>query len=657
MNDRDEILQVQQATDIVALIGEQVALKPKGREFSCLCPFHEDHNPSMFVSPQKQIFKCFVCGAGGDAFKFVMNYHKMTFPEALRHLADRAGIKLQPRGAAGSAEGSSERQIIAEANDLALGFFGAMYRHPEVGAIARQYVAKRGISDKMLEQFQIGYAPDGWDALATAIQRNRWNRKAFELAGLVSLRKQGEGYYDRLRHRLIFPICDALGRPIAFGGRKLRDEDEPKYLNSPETALFNKSATLYGLHLAKQAIIGSRTAVIVEGYTDVIACHQAGIRNVVATLGTALTIEHVRALRHFADRVVLIYDADDAGQNAADRAIEVFMAGSLDVLMAILPDGLDPADLLAQPGGVDRWNAAVDAARDALEFQFDRIRDEFEATSSLAGRERISEDYLRKLAGYGLDQMNPIRRSLVIQRLASLLHLDEQTISRILRRFAPRPRNPRNDPQSTPQDDARTSTPMIQPVPTTPEGENPADVSLAPADSRYKIKVCSSLERVLIGCLLRSSSLFHETVSDGRTLDEAITPTDLWTAEGRALYQLMYDRLAEGQDVTLARMLAEMASSGQPELADMATLADHEVEIAVDGHEERLKAIFVNAADAILREHREASYRQKREQVLIAGAGRDTSIGQEQLLLRMAELRRANESPVRIARIRGGSGG
>ncbi|MEX0741411.1 MAG: DNA primase, partial [Phycisphaeraceae bacterium] len=331
-----------EASDLVRLIGDHVSLRPRGKEFVGLCPFHEDKNPSMYVSPSKQIYKCFSCGAGGDAFSFMMGYHKMSFPEALEHLAERNNIKLPKRSAGTSGEGDegpSPRQRIQQANQLAQRFFKQTYTDASLGKIARDYVTSRGISDAMVEAFGIGCAPDAWDALAGQVQKQRWDAHAFEQAGLIANRKTGNGHYDRLRHRLIFPICDTLGRPIAFGGRtlpdsKLGDKSDAKYLNSPETPLFNKSATLFGLHLAQQTIIAKRTAVIVEGYTDVVAAHQAGRANVVATLGTALTKEHARQLRRYCDRVVLVFDADEAGQKAADRALNVFFEENLDVHIA-----------------------------------------------------------------------------------------------------------------------------------------------------------------------------------------------------------------------------------------------------------------------------------------------------------------------------------
>ncbi|MEE9212252.1 MAG: DNA primase, partial [Phycisphaeraceae bacterium] len=445
----DQKLQIQQATDIVRLVGEDLALKPKGREFVCLCPFHDDRRPSMTVVPAKQIFHCFVCGAGGDAFGWLMKYHKMTFPEALRHLADRAGIKLEqragPRDQGSAQQEQTDRELIKAANQRALGFFQAMLRHADHGRGAREYLKHRGISGEMVEAFQLGYAPDRWDGLVTTIRDKSWNRRSFELAGLISARPTGQGHYDKLRHRLIFPICDSIGRPIAFGGRvlpggTLEDKNEAKYLNTAETPLFNKSATLYGLHLAKSApggIIGGKTAVIVEGYTDVIAAHQAGARDVVATLGTALTSRHVTELRRYAEKVVLVFDADEAGQKAADRAVEVFLAGALDVAIAVLPDGRDPAELLATENGRQRWQDVIDIAADALTYQFERVRRQMEAATTVTGRQRLVEEYLRKLAGLGLARMGIIRRSLVIQRLAELLHLPEANLVGLLKRLAP----------------------------------------------------------------------------------------------------------------------------------------------------------------------------------------------------------------------------
>ncbi len=444
MSIRDDFKhQVQQQTDIVDLVGEQLALKPAGREFKALCPFHDDKNPSMSVVPHKQIYHCFVCGAGGDAFSWQMKFHRMTFPEALKSLAERLGLEMpapehvDPARAARAAQQSDDRHRIADANSRATAFFQALLHHPEHGKNVRDYLAKRGMNDEMVKAFGIGYAPDRWDGLMTMIRDKRWDTQAFAMAGLIKRRDSGD-HYDALRHRLIFPIYDTMDRPIAFGGRKLRDEDEPKYLNSPETPLFNKSATLYGIHRAKTQIIASKTAVIVEGYTDVIACHQHGITNVVATLGTAFTSEHAHQLRRYCEKVVLIFDADEAGKRAADRAIDAvqaFIGGTLDVMVAVLPGGMDPDELLGLPDGHEQWQQAIDGAVDALAYQFERLRMRMNDAGSLTGRQRLTEQFIEKIASMGIGrQENPIRRSLIVQQISSLIGMSEHEVNELIKR-------------------------------------------------------------------------------------------------------------------------------------------------------------------------------------------------------------------------------
>ncbi len=643
----DQKNEVQQATDIVRLIGEQVSLKARGKEFLGLCPFHDDKNPSMHVSPTKQIYKCFSCGAGGDVFSFVMNYHKMSFPDALKLLAERAGIKLvQGRGGGSQEEESpTERQRIARANSQAVEFFRALLRHPDHGRTARDYIAKRRISAEMVEAFQIGYAADRWDGLAMMINEKAWDVQAFAMAGLISPRERSHdldrpSFYDRMRHRLIFPIFDAIGRPIAFGGRKLRDEDEPKYLNSPETVLFNKSATLYGLHLAKKPIIDTKTAVIVEGYTDVIACHQAGIRNVVATLGTALTLQHVQALRHFAEKVVLIYDGDEAGQKAADRAVEIFLTGEMDVAFVVLPEGVDPAELFEMPDGVEQWNKSIAASVDALEFQFRRVRVQLDAATTVTGRQRVAEEYLTKLASFGLSQTNVIRKAMVIQRLASMLHLSEQTIQDLLKRLAPvrRSQNPRISTENGVQSGSDNEIDNLR-----------ADV--ASPQSQHKMKALARAERQVIGCLLREPGLFHQMLSDGRTLDEAVTPAELITPIGQRLYGSLHQRLSDGIEFTMSTVLADLASQNQTDLTALATQAEAEVEAAA-GDAAHLRQILIAAGDAIRQYREEIEYigvRQSFEDK--SGKGFVNDDQGSELLRKLIEHRRTHPSPTRIARL------
>ena len=425
------------ATDIVRLVGEHVSIKPKGREYVCLCPFHDDRNPSCYVVPHKQIFHCFVCGAGGDAIDFVMKYHAMGFREALELLANRAGIELTPFRPAGRSGAPApdthgvSKPDIAAAGELALDFFRTLLRHDQHGAEARATIERRGVSPEMVEAFELGVSPDRWDGLVKTIESRGLDTAPYLAAGLLKTRESG-GLYDSFRHRWMFPIRDQVGRVVAFGGRKLREEDEPKYLNSPDTPIFDKSSICYGLHQATETIRATRRAVVVEGYTDVIACHQAGETNVVATMGTALTPKHARILRRLCDEVVLVFDGDDAGQRAADRALEVFFAEPVDVRIAVLPGGADPADLLAQERGVEQWRAAIDTATDALDYRFARLATAL-SSAGPAARIRAVEDNVASLIELGVDRLSPIRRTLVNRRLAQLAGVDEDAIARAFR--------------------------------------------------------------------------------------------------------------------------------------------------------------------------------------------------------------------------------
>jgi DNA primase len=431
-DDRQRVLD---ATDIVRLVGEHVSLRPKGAEFVGLCPFHDDHNPSMYVVPRKQIFHCFVCGAGGNAIDFLMRRHQMEFREALEALAERGGVELTPwRGGSGKSEGPGgdagsgvTKRDLAAATRAATEFFRAILKHPQHGAAGRRAIGQRGVSAEMVEAFEMGAAPDRWEGLLTTLRRRGVSDEAMRRAGLAKTRSSGDGMYDAFRNRLIFPIHDQLGRPIAFGARILDPEDSPKYLNSPETPLFEKSATLYGLKQAASGIQRTRRAVVTEGYTDVIACHQHGFDNVVATLGTALTTRHAQSLKRLCDEVVLLFDADEAGMRAADRAVEVFFAEPLDVRIAVLPGGMDPDDLLRTEGGSEAFSSAIEGARDALDYRFDRFRDRL-AEAGPSARARLIEEDMERLVDLGLRDLAPIRRRHVVRTLSRLAGVDEATI-------------------------------------------------------------------------------------------------------------------------------------------------------------------------------------------------------------------------------------
>lgn len=625
MNGQDIKQEVQQATDIVRLIGEHVALRPRGKEFVGLCPFHDDKRPSLNVSPAKQIYKCFSCGEGGDVFSFVMEYHKMGFRDALQHLAERANITL-PKFAGGPddpSSGPSPRQRIAKANEQAQAFFRRVLQDPQHGRIARDYLAERGISDDMIGAFGIGYAPDRWDGMVEAIGRRGWDRRAFAMAGLIADRSSGDGQYDRFRHRLMFPICDGMGRPIAFGGRVLdggtiEDKSDAKYLNSPETPLFNKSATLFGLHLARKPIIDSRTAVVVEGYTDVIACHQAGLGNVVATLGTALTDQHAQPLRPLCDRVVLVFDADEAGQRAADRAVEVFFREPLDVCVAVLPDRLDPADLLAQDDGAERWAAVIERAADAMQFQFQRFAAQFEAIDTLAGRRKLAEQYLQLLGRLGFRQLDPMRRAMVIPRLADLLRLSPEVVDDLLRRAsATGPAGQRGAAEATSVD--------------------------APPSPR------TLAERQIVGCLLEQSEAFEMVLADGRPLQELLSPDDLTDPAARSVFAAILDRRRQSLPMHTGDLRVMLDDEM---LIRQALDWAMDIERTTDGRADRIESLLQEAAGAVLRGRAEHDYQEQVSTLRNQAAQQQAQDAEAERLALAVAHRRAHPSTGRIPRIR-----
>jgi len=444
VGDSGEIFQrVRDALDIVDVISEHIPLSRAGKEFKGLCPFHPDRRPSMSVVPHKQIFYCFVCGSGGDVFKFVTNYHKMTHGEALKFLAQKAGIALpefrpQRDGARSDVDGRSAREVISETNERACVFFEKTLQSP-LGRTGLDYFHSRGLTDEMLAHFRLGMSPDSWTGLVNAAGRANITSEQLLQAGLTKARSDGS-HYDAFRNRVIFPIIDATDRVIAFGGRVLEDRRdeagnvvEAKYLNSPETPLFNKSASLYGVNHAKRSIIQTGTAVIVEGYMDVIACHQVGVTNVVATLGTALTSDHARALKRFCQTVVLIFDSDDAGIRAADRAMEIFVRDTLEVKIARVADGKDPCDFCLTHGG-DAFRHIIDNATDMMTFQWRRFATQFQATNSVTAKQAAVGKFLDFVAAaMNGQQMDPLRQGLLITQIAMLLGFPAEEIRGLLR--------------------------------------------------------------------------------------------------------------------------------------------------------------------------------------------------------------------------------
>ncbi len=360
--------------DIVRIVQDYVTLKKTGANWSARCPFHKETKPSFSVNPSKEIFYCFGCQKGGSVFNFIMEIERVTFPEAIKIVAEKSGVPLPKMVDDGRfEERKRESDQVIELNQWALRWWQDQLQNKSARSV-REYLTQRGITEETTQTFQLGFAPDSWEALSTHLRQKGATQEQLEKSGLVVKKDEG-GSYDRFRGRLIFPVFDTQGKPIAFGGRTLDPEGEPKYLNSPETSAYTKGRHLYGLHLTRDEIRRQGFAILVEGYLDLIVPYQFGVRNVVASLGTALTPEQVKLVGRFARKVVVNYDGDRAGVQAAKRAIETILAEDIEVKVLVLPDNADPDDFIRK-NGVTEYQQRRGAAQPHIQFVIDQaLRD------------------------------------------------------------------------------------------------------------------------------------------------------------------------------------------------------------------------------------------------------------------------------------------
>lgn len=394
-----QVDEIKSKLDIVDVIQEYIQLKPAGANWKANCPFHNEKTPSFMVSRDKQIFHCFGCGEGGDVFTFVQKIENVDFPEALNLLAQKAGVKLKKLD---PAMGSQKTKLM-DICRLAAEFFHKALLSSREGQLARDYVAKRKLSPETLEEFKIGYAPDSWDLLLNLLRRRGYQDNDIFLAGLEV--KNGRGQlYDRFRQRLMFPINDNHGNVVGFTGRILDSSKENqggKYVNTPQTLIYNKSLVVYGLDKAKQEIKKQDLAVVVEGNMDVIASHQAGVKNVIASSGTALTLEQLKILQRYTNNIALCFDADLAGQTAAERGIDTALSLGINVRIITLPKDLngqavkDPDDCIKQ--GVGYWQEAIKKSQQVMEFYFAKVFQRFDPNDSV-GKKEIAAKLLKQIA-------------------------------------------------------------------------------------------------------------------------------------------------------------------------------------------------------------------------------------------------------------------
>ncbi|MEK0313024.1 DNA primase [Cohnella sp. 56] len=367
----DEVLR---RYDIAETVGRYVQLSRNGKYLKGLCPFHSERTPSFTVTPEKQIFHCYGCGKGGNVVKFIMEIENETFPEAIRSMCEEAGIPINWQASEGEqTPRQKERSVMTEAHAFAAKLYHAVLRNTAAGTEAMNYLRGRGMTDRLIEEFGVGYAPARWDTLTQALDKRGFDLSEMDRGGLLSRRHEGEGFVDRFRDRVMFPIHDDSGKIIAFAGRLMSD-GQPKYLNSPESPLFSKSRTLYRFHAAKGTIRKSRQVVLFEGYMDVIKAWSAGVHNGVATMGTALTAEHASLLKRYADEAVVCYDGDDAGMAAASKSIPLLEQAGFRVRVGVLPGKMDPDEYIASYGSEAFLREIVEGAVSALKFQLIYLR-------------------------------------------------------------------------------------------------------------------------------------------------------------------------------------------------------------------------------------------------------------------------------------------
>jgi len=558
-----KIEEIRQAVDIVDVVSGSLTLRRRGKNFFGLCPFHQEKTPSFSVNPQMQIFRCFGCGAGGNVFHFVMRMEGLSFPDAVRWLAERAGIPLELEEE--DREETRLRENLFRANQLAADFYREQLFAP-AGKRALSYLRGRGFSDETIEAFGLGYAPDSWDAVLILGQKQGLTPELLEQAGLV-IRREGGGYYDRFRDRVVFPLYNLSGRVIGFGARRLQEDDEsPKYINSPETPIYKKGTNLYGLYQAREAVREQDLAVVVEGYTDLISLYQNGLRNVVATLGTALTPEQARLIRRYTRNVVLFYDSDSPGFKAALRGAEIMVSEDIDVKIAAVPTGEDP-DSYVRKRGAEAVRSHLDESASLFEF---RLRRELESVqpSDPSGRAAVASSVLESVSYV----KNRLKRSVWVSWLADQLDLDERALTAELNRLLSLRRRPQGVPATAPS-----------------------------ARSRPKSRR-SEAERMLVGVLLHSESL-GERVVEGLRLVELTDP---------AVREILraYEVLGQPGEVEITRLLSLLEA---PEAAELVTSLAGEPPDRFDSDElafdcfrtictERIEELIADLQDRVRRE-------------------------------------------------------
>jgi DNA primase len=555
----DWVERVREASDLLEIVRETVELRRAGRNWVGLCPFHTEKTPSFTVSPERGLYHCFSCKAGGDVFKFVQEREKIGFLEAAEWLSRRAGIAVPERGGR-RGEG---RGAVLEALEAAASSYEQWLRDPTRGAAARQYLDARGLAADTVRAFRLGLAPEGWQNLVDRLGPRVGDQVLLQ-AGLAARReREGGGLYDRFRHRLMIPLIAPGGAVVGFGARAL-GEDPPKYLNSPESPVYRKSAFVYALDVARRVAPGAGELAVVEGYFDAIALHQAGVTHAVATSGTALTAEQARTFQRLVPRVALTFDGDAAGREATMRSVGVLLAADLEVLIVDLPPGEDP-DSLVRARGREGWNERRAAAYDPVEFVHRHVHRA--ATASGSAPHDAQERSLQAVVSLAAGVPDPVRVKLLLERAAEVFGVPEGVLSRgvMLRRQGQRIESPvRAAVREQERGASGLERELLRALLQAPEVLDDVRQHLSPEDLRDP--ACRALAEWLwaghegLPDEAPAGPLANELVAaGGASLD--------WAAEGRgAGHRLVLRRLKEQQRERLNRLKAATAQDEQTRL-------------------------------------------------------------------------------------------
>jgi DNA primase len=591
--------QVRSQTEIVGLVSESLTLIPTGAHYKALCPFHPDKNPSLMVYPDRQTYKCWSCQEGGDVFSWVMEHESVGFREALEMLANRAHIEI-PKRSQYEVEQTAQKNDVYEVLKWAEGEYHRTFLHSPEAKDARDYVRSRGFTDDTIEQFRLGYQPREFDWLQRKAA-TQFDRQILESAQLISPRKNGTGFTDFFVDRVMFPIHDNRSRTVAFGGRLIPGHPEfgGKYLNSRESPVFHKSRVLFGLNHARHQLKDAGGAVVVEGYTDCIALHQAGVRNAVATLGTALTESHVTQLKAFVPRVTLVFDGDKAGLDAANKAVLTLLAQQVDLRVLTLGEDEDPADFVEKRGG-EEFQKLADQAPEAWEFKLQR-EIQTKGASTVDARERVLTEMLTLLARVpGL--AGTAREDLILGRLATRLRLTESSIRSHLKKTRSQERSTRVVRVDTADQEAAS------------QGEGQAEERID--FYNRPLSKDDKLESEFLECVLTQPELMEQARQE-------IGVGDIQNPHLKSLAQLVYDVSELGEIPTFDRVMLETERNELKGLAiwvtEQARQKGIEKKLLDEKSEDGLPVLFRENLDRLKWRREEMSHRSQLDQLSMTG--------------------------------------